>query len=197
MKRTLLTLGLVAPVVWLLTWLLVATSPYGVSSGGLTLLLIFGTLAAACIVGASVRSPFGDSELATAHPLAPVRFGHLVVVLLWATLVLSAALLSFDLGGARPEQPLLVLFRNLAGFSGLALVSAWISGARFSWIPPFVAAIAYLTLMGTGGDPLSRWAMRSYDGTHGSSWVVSLTLLTAGLVVVSLLGTREAVDDAG
>lgn len=168
-----------------------ATSPYGVSSGGLTLLLVFATLAVACVVGAGVRSPVGEVECVAARPLAPIRFGHLAAMLLWAALVLSMALISFKLAGARPEYPLLVLLRNLAGFSGLALLAARIADARFSWIPPFVAAIAYLTLMGTGGDPLSRWAMSSYDGAHGSSWVVALLLLILGVCVVSWFGTRE------
>lgn len=195
MSRSLITLALIAPVVWTLTRLLVPTSPYGVSSGSLTLLLVFGTLVAACVVGAGVGSPFGDTESTVALSLAPVRFGHLVFMLLWAGFVLSATLLAFDLDGARPEYPLLVLLRNLAGFSGLALAAAWSAGARFSWIPPFAAAIIYLTLMGTGGDPLSRWAIRSYDGIHVSSWLVALFIIALGIAVVSRFGSHETPGD--
>lgn len=138
----------------------------------------------------AASSPFGDTELTGARSLAPVRFGHLSALLFFAAFVLSGALLAFDLDGARPEYPLLVLLRNLAGFSGLALVTAWIVGTHLSWVPPFAAAIAYLTIMGTGGDPISRWAMRSYDGSHGSAWVVALVLLLLGVVAVSLRGSR-------
>lgn len=190
-SRTVFTLSLIAPVTWALTWLLVETSPYGVGSGGLTLLLVFGTLAAACVVGTGVRSPFGDAERVAARPLTPVRFGHVAGMLLWAALLLSTALLSFDLEGASPEYPLLVLLRNLAGFSGLAFLTASIAGAQLSWIPPFAVSIVYLTLMSTGGDLFSRWAMRSHDGNHGPSWLIALTLLGVGVGVVSLLGSRE------
>lgn len=194
--RAVLILGIVAPVVWALTWLLVSQTPYGVAHGGLTLLLVFGTLAAACVVGASARSPFGDAELAAARPLSPLRLGHLSGLLFWAALTLSTALLAFDLDGARPEYPLLVLFRNLAAFAGIAFLTARLAGARLSWLPPFFAAVAYLTLMGSGNDVLARWANRSYDGSHGPAWAVSLAALVLGLGLICLHGARVSAAES-
>ncbi len=194
--RAVLILGLLAPVTWALTWLLVSQTLYGVSRGGLTLLLVFGALAAACVVGASTRSPFGDAELAAARPLSPLRLGHLSGLLLWAALTLSAVLFAFDLDGARPEYPLLVLLRNLAAFAGLALLTARLAGARLSWLSPFVAAVAYLTLMGSGNDVLAYWASRSYDGAHGPAWAVSLAVLALGLGLVCPYGARESAAES-
>lgn len=194
--RAMRILGIMAPVAWALTWLLVSQTPYGVAHGGLTLLLVFGTLAAACVVGASTRSPFGDTELTTTRPLSPLRLGHLCGLLLWAALTLSTVLLAFDLDGARPEYPLLVLLRNLAALTGLALLTAWVVGARLSWVPPFVAAIAYLTLMASDNDVLASYANRSYDGAHGPALVVSLAALALGLGLVCAHGARESAAES-
>ena len=189
--RAALTLLAVAPVAWALTWLLVSQTPYGVGRGGLTLLLVFGSLAVACVVGASAGSPFDEAERVTARPLSPLRLGHLVGLLLCSAFFLSVALLAFDLEGARPAYPLLVLLRNLAGLVGLALLAAGVAGARLSWVPPFALALAYLTLAGSSSGVLSSWAMGSRHGLHGPSWAVALASLIAGLAVVCLYGVRE------
>ena len=195
--RAALTLLAVAPVAWALTWLLVSQTPYGVGRGGLTLLLVFGSLAVACLVGASAGSPFDEAERVTARPLSPLRLGHLVGLLLCSAFFLSVALLAFDLEGARPAYPLLVLLRNLAGLVGLALLAAGVAGARLSWVPPFALALAYLTLAGSSSDVLSSWALSSRHGLHGPSWAVALALLIAGLAVVCLYGARDAAGETG
>lgn len=192
--RAFLTLGISAAVAWALTWFLVSRTPYGVGHGGLTMMLVFGTLAAACVIGASAHSPFGDAERTAARPLPPLRFGQLAGLLFWAALVLCAALLTFDLEGARPAYPLLVLLRNLAFLAGLALVTARIAGARLSWVAPFVLSIAYLTFMGSGSDVISAWANRSYNGLHGPSWILALVTVAAGLGLVCSFGTRESAE---
>lgn len=195
--RAFLTLGISAVVAWALTWFLVSQTPYGVRHGGLTMMLVFGALAAACVIGVSAHSPFGDAERAVARPLSPLRFSQLAGSILWAALALCAALLTFDLEGARPEYPLYVLLRNLAFLSGIALVTARIAGARLSWIAPFVFALAYLTFMGSGSDVLAAWANRSYHGLHGPSWLAALAILAIGLGLVCYFGTRERVGEAG
>lgn len=185
----------VTVVVWALTWWLVSGTPYGVARGGLTMILIFGALTVACVVGASTGSPFGDAERTSARPLAPFRLGHLLALILASALLLSAALLSFDLDGAHPPYPLLVLLRNTIALSGLALISARIVGARSSWFTPFTTAIAYMTLVGSGGDLFSSWTRSSYHGLHGPSWAIAATLIVAGLATVCLHGARETAGE--
>ena len=119
-----------AAVCWALTWFLFSQTPYGAGRGGLSLTLVFGSLAAACVAGASAGSPFGDAERTSARPLAPARFLHLSGLLSWSSLVLCGTLLLFDLDGARPEYPLLVLVRNVAALGGVALLSAGLIGPR-------------------------------------------------------------------
>ena len=190
-------LAAVAVACWALTWFLVSGTSYGVARGGLTLLLVFGALAAACVLGAGAGSPFGEAEKTAARPLAPLRLGHLGGLLLWAALVLAAVLLLFDLDGARPRYPLLVLARDVAALGGTALLAACLAGARLSWIPPLVFSVAYLTAMGSGSDALSSFASRSYHGLHGPSWIGAILLLFAGMCLVCLYGTPEAADESG
>lgn len=184
-----------AAVCWVLTWWLFSQTPYGAARGALSLTLVFGSLAASCVVGAGAASPFGDPERTSARPLAPARFLHLSGLLLVSSLVLCCVLLLFDLTGARPEHPLLVLVRNVAALGGLALLSARLFGARLSWIPPFVFSIGYLTAMGTGSDLLSAFVNRSHDGLHGPSWIAALLMLVAGLGSVCARGARETVGE--
>lgn len=190
-----MVLAATAAVCWVLTWWLFSQTPYGAARGGLSLTLVFGSLAAACVVGASAGSPFGDAERTSARPLAPVRFLHLFGVLLAASLVLCCVLLPFDLTGARPEHPLLVLVRNVAVLGGLALLSARLFGVRPSWIPPFVLCIGYLTAAGPGSDVLSTFVNRSHDGLHAPSWIAALLLLVVGLGLVCARGARQTAGE--
>lgn len=191
----LLTLLSASSVVWMLTWLLVSGTPYGVARGGLTMILVFGALVAACVVGASADSPFGDAERASARSLASFRLAHLSGLLFSSALLLSTALLTFELDGARPEYPLLVLLRNILVLTGLALIAARAVGARVSWFVPFTAAIACTTLMGSGGDIFSAWTTNSYHGLHRLSWVTAVVLISAGLTVVCFYGARETAGE--
>jgi hypothetical protein len=163
-----------------------------VARGGLTLTLVFGALAAACVVGASSGSPFGDTERTVSRPLAALRCGHLGSLLVWSALVLSAALLAFDLDDARPVYPLLMLVRDIFGLGGIALITARLVGDHLPWLPPLAFSIAYLTVMGSGGHVLAAFANRSYQGPHGPAWVVALLLFAAGMCAIGVYGARES-----
>ncbi len=183
------TVAALALCAWASTaWLL--SLPYSdVEDGSLTPMLTLATLAAACVVGVGARSPFGDAERTVARPLPPLRLLHLGGLVAWATLLLAAALLAFDLEGARPAQPLLVLLRNLGGLIGLALLSARLIGARVAWIPP----LAFLTFSTVAvrqveGPTLWDWPFR--DGADGAPGVAALALLVVGLWLVCSHGAR-------
>lgn len=191
-----LVLAGVALSCWALTWFLVSRTPYGVARGGLTLTLVFGALAAACVVGAGAGSPFGDAERTAARPLAPARLWHLLGLLVWSSLVLCAALLAFDLDGARPRYPLLVLLRDVSALGGTALIFARVLGVRFYWMPTFALSIGYLTAMGSGNDVFSAFANASYHGLHAPSWIAALLALAFGLGLVCLRGAREPAGEA-
>ena len=191
-----LVLSLLALASWATTWWTIRRREHDVTDGALIPLLAFATLAAACVVVATARSPFGDAELTAAYPLPPVRLGHLVGLLLFSASTLTAALLCFDLEGAWLAHPVLALLRNLAGFAGLALLAALVVGARLSWVVPLTFdTIAYITAR-LPDDTYARWAWHMQPGRDELSWAISLTLLAVGLLLVILFGTREQTGEA-
>lgn len=175
-----------------MAWTL-ADPTYSVSTGALIPMIILGTLTSACVVALTTHSPFGDVERTAARTLPPLRLGHIGALILWGALTLATGLLTFDLEGAWPANPLLMLLRDLAGFAGLALLAARLLGSGLSWTAPLVYAAILLVDVGTGvGAPLWAWPLR--PGTDGASWSIALVMLATGLALVCSSGTRESVE---
>ena len=149
--------------------------------------LIFAALAAACVVGAGVGSPFGEAEK-TAGFLVPIlRLFHLVVLLAGVVGIFLALSLAWD----RPVAAA-TLVRGLLGLSGLAFLTSLGLGARLCWMLPvvFVAIIPFV-----GDGPADRrwawWAWVDQPSEDPTSWLLASALCTAGLVLVCLHGARD------
>lgn len=184
-------LALIVFVAWVGTRWMLSLPESGVETGALVPFVVMGALAAACVIGAGAGSPFCEVERTGARPLPPLRLAHLGGLLLLTALVLAAVLLAFDLDGARPKEPLIMLLRNLAGFAGLALLAARVSGAGLSWLVPLAfAGAAYFAGRLPDGSYAS-WAWHMQPGDDGLSRIVSLALFVAGLAVAVLFGARE------
>ena len=199
--RSALTLAFTFLAAWGLSWFLISQQISGVGHGGLTPIQLLATLLAACILGASIHSPFGDAERTVAYTLSPLRLGHLSGLLIWSVLLLVIALLAFDLHGARPAYPFLVLVRNLVGFTGLALLTARLLGARISWILPVALGISPFVLLVASRNAVSRttelilsWQLQS--GGDKVSWTIALVLFAAGLGLICIFGPQEPADEA-
>src|SRR5262245_43129226 len=141
----------------------------------LTLLLrMMAPLAAAIVVGVSVRSPFGEAERTASQPLSPLRLAHL-------TLLLAYGAAGFALASVVPDDGSLgMLLRNGAGFVGLALIGAWLLGTAASWLLPLAYGggvfFAYLTR--PVGDAWWRWPVQ--PAGDGSALAIALGLLLSG-----------------
>lgn len=190
------TLVLVALLAWAGTQYSLSQPSNRVEGGALIPFLVLGALAAACVVGAGAGSPFGEAERTVSRPLSPIRLGHLSGLLLFSIVVLAAALLTFDLHGARPADPTLMLLRNLAGFGGLALLTARFFGARLSWVLPLAFGIAPVFAGMRPDGSFANWAWQMKPGDDLVSWAISLALLAVGLGLVCFQGTREPADEA-
>ncbi len=181
--RTVAVLAAIAVVAWLwLRW-------DNTSAITVTIVPIVVPLAAAMMVGASAGSPFGESEATGGRPLWPLRGGHLL-----GLVAVAAAALALAVSRWGVPDGAWTLVRNLAGFTGLALLTARILGAGLSWVVPLGYAILSFLAPRPGERP-SPWAWPALAATDHMAALIALALLLAGLVVVVLSGARD--DPAG
>ncbi len=178
--RTVAVLAAIAAAAWLwLRW--DSTSEITV-----TIVPIVVPLAAAMMVGASAGSPFGESEATGGRPLWPLCGGHLLALVAVAAAALALAVLRWGV----PDGAWM-LVRNLAGFTGLALLTARVLGAGLSWVVPLGYAILSFLAPQPGEQP-SPWAWPALAATDHMAALIALALLLAGLAVVALSGARDA-----
>ncbi|GAB3900124.1 hypothetical protein GCM10029964_087030 [Kibdelosporangium lantanae] len=143
-----------------------ATSPWTTdSSPSAWLLLLLPVAAASAVISMSTASPLGEPEMVT-NPLPRLRFLHL------ATMVpAAAALLALTTNAAET-------IRNLAGFTGITLLTAAAIGPAASWVAP----LAY-TILCAGAvdlDHASAWTWPILPNTDLNALAIALTLLAAG-----------------
>jgi hypothetical protein len=150
------------------------------------LLFISVPLAAAVTVGSSVRSPFGEAEKTSSHPLSSLRFSQM-------SLLLIAAGGGMALASVAPDYDSLeILLRNTAGFAGLALVAARFLGAGMSWLLPLAYGGGTLvdSLIQPERDAWWCWPLQPSD--DGTALIVALGLFALGLILVTASGARDS-----
>ena len=91
----------------------------------------------ASVIAATTYSPFGEPERATGRWLPYLRFGTAVALTGIAVGLLSAGAAAAHLPGGTLD-----VLRNVAGMTGIGLLSAAVIGGGLSWIGP----MAYLVL---------------------------------------------------
>ena len=86
---------------------------------------------AATVIAVTAHSPFGETERAAGHWLPSLR-------LLTATGMcgLAIALLALSATGGSLNEGILVLARNVAGFTGIGLACSLVTGALLAWTLP-------------------------------------------------------------
>ncbi len=177
-RRTGLALALLAAVAaatWL--WRRVATGEDALS---IMLLITAPSLTAACVIGATASSPVADLEATASRALPLLRLGHLGGLLALAALGLTAV------GGALDGA----LVRDLAGFTGLALLTARLAGSAAAWsVPLAYGALAVLV------GPTPRWAWPVQAAANQEAAVIAALLLVLGLGVIVWSGARDQIGD--
>lgn len=152
--------------------------PSGIAQTKQLVVLVLSPLACACVVGAGAHSPFGETERTVAYPLHGIRTVHLVGLISWAGLLLVLGASAHDANSVSWE-----CIRNLAGLSGLALLTARILGGYLSWtVPVFYATAAPFVLRGPDDE---KWAWLAWvyrPGSDNLSWIIASSLLAAGLI---------------
>jgi hypothetical protein len=152
--------------------------------------MIFAPLIAACVVGVSTHSPFGDVECTAARSLPALRLGHLASLLACGALILVLVSLTWD-----QDYAARLLVRNLAGLLGLAFIAARLLGSLLSWSLPVVfVSITPFVSHGRSGEP-AWWVWLEQPVADPLSWAIAFALLVSGLGSVCLYGAREVAGE--
>lgn len=180
--RALAVLTAIAALTWLWVWW------SGSATITVTLLPLTMPLAAAAVIGASTGGPFGESEGTASQLLAPLRMGHLAGLLAVAALTLALAVTWWSV----PEGAW-TLVRNLAGFTGLALLTSRVLGSGLCWVVPLGYAVLSLLSPGFGQAPAWAWSVRA--AADQEAMAIAALLLLAGLALVARWGVRDRLGE--
>jgi len=153
-------------------------------------------LAAAVVIAAGTRAPFGESEQTASYALPALRLGHLLGLLasavaglaaaavLWQPSALSGLTMAGEL--LQPHSVAWWLARNLLGFVGVVLLSArWLGSGR-AWAGALVHGL--LTLTSRPEAPFG-WPMRPESDREAV--VIAVVLLAVGLAAIARKGAHE------
>jgi hypothetical protein len=151
------------------------------------LLLLLAT-AAASVITASTRTPFGETERTASAPLPTLRLTHLS-----ALLAVAAALFTVALATGTYAAGTIAVLRDLAGLAGIALLTARLLGPHLSWTLP----IAYVVICGNTLDAqiTSLWTWPNLPSTEHTASLIAIALLATGVTAVTLAGPRDRATD--
>lgn len=160
--------------------------------GALQLPLMFETAAAAA-VAVSAGSPFGEPERTTGRWLPSLR----LITALALTAVAAAALAAAG-GGAHLAGGTLDVVRNVAGLTGLGLLSAAALGGGLAWTGPtgYLLAGTYALYTQWHAPAMSTpwiWPARP---PHDLGAALCAALVFAAGLLVTIRGARDPVGSA-
>jgi hypothetical protein len=144
--------------------------------------------AAASVVAVAMRSPFGEPERATGRWLPYLRLG--------TALGLSgagyAALAAGTIGGHMTAGSLSIAV-NLAGLTGVALLTAAVTGGSLSWTGPLAYLVLSMYAVQENWTTPWLWAARP-PGDRGAAACAAL-VFAAGAGVTAVRGARDTGRD--
>jgi hypothetical protein len=143
---------------------------------------------AAVVIAVSTCGPFGEPERATGRWLPYLRLGTAVAL----TAAAVGALAGGATGGALPEG-FLAMFRNVAGITGVGLLSAAVLSGMLAWAGP----MAYLVLTETmlAGGRASPWVWPTKPPHDLGAALCAVGVFAAGALLIMLRGARVSVGD--
>jgi hypothetical protein len=151
------------------------------------LLLEAGT---ASVIAVTTYSPFGEPERATGRWLPWLRLG-ISVALTGAAIGMLAA----GAAAARLPDGTLAIVRNVAGITGIGLLSAAIIGGALAWIAPMAyTVVAEFALLEGWTTP---WTWPGRPPHDRGAAICAAVVFAAGVAVVTARGGRDWVHADG
>jgi hypothetical protein len=139
---------------------------------------------AAAVIAVTTYGPFGEPERATGRWLPWLRLAAALVL----TAAAFGALAAGATGGALPGGTL-ALLRNLAGMTGIGLLSAATAGGAFGWTGPMAYWLIAETALAAGWTTPWVWPARPPDDRGAA--ICASAVFAAGIVAVTVLGARD------
>ena len=159
----------------------------GSGNAGLQLPVLF-EAGAAAVIAVTSYSPFGEPERATGRWLPWLRLGAALALTGAAIGVLAAAATAARLPGGT-----LAIVRNVAGATGIGLLSAAIIGGALAWIGPIAyVVVAEVALLQAWTSPWTWPARPPHD--RGAAICAAL-VFAAGITITAVRGARDSVSD--
>jgi hypothetical protein len=143
---------------------------------------------AAAVIAVTAHSPFGEQERAAGQWLPCLR-------LFTAVALTGIAILFLQLGAAGESlnAGVLVLARNVIGFTGLGLVCSLVTGGLLAWTLP----LGYMMFCQYALLELWRapWAWPVRPPADRGAWIAASLVLGAGLLLFTVRGPRTRLSD--
>jgi hypothetical protein len=145
---------------------------------------------AAAVIAVTAHSPFGEQERASGRWLPYLR--------LFAALGLAGVAILFLQLGAAGESlnaGVLVLTRNVIGFTGLGLACSLVTGGLLAWTLPLGSMMfCQYALLELWRAP---WAWPVRPPADRGAWIAASMVFAAGLLLFTVRGPRTRLSDDG
>ena len=145
---------------------------------------------AAVVIAMTTHSPFGEAERATGRWLPYLRLGAAL-----ALTGIAVGALQVGVTGASLPGGVLILARNVMGFTGIGLLASLATGGLLAWIPP----VAYLGFaeFALNAAWRSPWTWPVRPPADRGAWICAAGVFAVGLVAVTVRGARTSLADNG
>jgi len=143
---------------------------------------------AAAVIAVTTYGPFGDQEKTTGQWLPWLRLGAAAALTLAAIGLLS-------LGALAGSLPLgdLAMARNVAGVTGVGLLSAVVLGGALAWVGPMAYLLVAETTIPSTWQPSWVWLAHPWWDTDTRLWAAAVC--AAGLAAMTVFGPRATTRD--
>ncbi len=143
---------------------------------------------AAAVISVTAHSPFGEAERAAGRWLPCLR-------LFTAAALTGLAVLALQLGAAGESlnDGVLLLARNVIGFTGLGLLCSLVTGGLLAWTLPlgFMAFCQYALLQAWRAP----WAWPVRPPADRGAWICASVVFATGLLLFTIHGPRTRLTD--
>jgi len=143
---------------------------------------------AAAAVVVTTHSPFGEPERTAGRWLPYLRLGTTLLLT-----GLAIAVLELTVAGASLNGGILVLARNIIGFTGIGLLSSLVTGGLLAWVLPmgYVAFAEYAL----NEAWVSPWTWPVRPPADRGAWLCAGLAFAVGLAAFTARGARTRLSD--